>query len=147
MVSERNYIGGNKVDTHLDNFKVILAILGGVLGWLLGSFDSLIYALLTFVSLDYITGVLLAIYEKKVSSEIGFKGICKKGLIFAIVALGNIIDQYIIRTSSSFRTMLIMFYLSNEGISILENVAKMGVPFPQKLKDVLLQISNTNKKI
>ncbi|HVJ49841.1 MAG TPA: phage holin family protein [Desulfitobacterium sp.] len=124
----------------------MLALLGGVLGWLLGGFNSLAYALVAFMSIDYITGVLLAIYEKNVSSDIGFKGICKKVLIFVLVSLGNIIDQYIIGSGSSLRTILIMFYLSNEGISILENAAKMGVPFPQKLKDVLQQINNTDKE-
>jgi toxin secretion/phage lysis holin len=125
------------VDMFLHYFKIMLALLGGVSGWLLGGVDSLVYALDAFVAIDYVTGVLLAIYETKISSDIGFKGICKKVLIFALVALGNIIDQYIIGSGSSIRTMLIMFYLSNEGISILENAAKMEVPFPQKLKDVL----------
>lgn len=126
-------------------FKMVFALLGGVLGWLLGGFDSLLYALVAFVAIDYLTGILLAIYEKKVSSDIGYKGICKKILIFALVALGNIIDKYIIGSGSTLRTMLIMFYLSNEGISILENTAKMGIPIPQKLKDVLLQIDKTEK--
>jgi len=134
------------VNTFLNDFRIMLALLGGVLGWLLGGFNSLAYALVAFMSIDYITGVLLAIYEKNVSSDIGFKGICKKVLIFVLVSLGNIIDQYIIGSGSSLRTILIMFYLSNEGISILENAAKMGVPFPQKLKDVLQQINNTDKE-
>ncbi|WP_439950904.1 phage holin family protein [Desulfolucanica intricata] len=134
------------MNTFLNNFKIMLVLLGGVLGWLLGGFDSLAYALIAFVVIDYFTGVLLAIYEKKVSSTIGFKGIYKKVLIFALISLGNIIDQYIIGSGSSLRTMLILFYLSNEGISILENAAKMEVPFPQKLKDILQQISNTDKK-
>ncbi len=134
------------MDMLLNTFKIILALLGGVSGWLLGGVDSLVYALVAFVAIDYITGVVLAIYEKKVSSDIGFKGICKKVLIFALVALGNIIDQYIIGSGSALRTMLIMFYWSNEGISILENSAKMEVPFPQKLKDALLKINDTDKK-
>ncbi|WP_414647979.1 phage holin family protein [Desulfitobacterium sp.] len=134
------------MNTFLNDFRIMLALLGGVLGWLLGGFNSLAYALVAFMSIDYITGVLLAIYEKNVSSDIGFKGICKKVLIFVLVSLGNIIDQYIIGSGSSLRTILIMFYLSNEGISILENAAKMGVPFPQKLKDVLQQINNTDKE-
>lgn len=135
------------MDAFLNYFKMALAMFGGVLGWLLGGLDSLFYALVAVVTIDYITGVLLAIYEKKVSSDIGFKGISKKILIFALVALGNIIDQYLIGSGSSLRTMLIMFYLSNEGISVLENTAKMGVPFPQKLKDVLQQIGDTESKV
>ncbi|AGL03313.1 phage holin family protein [Desulfoscipio gibsoniae] len=130
----------------VNNFKIMLALLGGVLGSLIGGVDSLIYALVAFVAIDYVTGLLLAIYEKKVSSNIGFKGVCRKVLIFALVALGNIIDQYIIGSGSFLRTMLIMFYLSNEGISILENAAKMEIPFPQKLKDILLKIDGTGKK-
>lgn len=129
----------------LNHFKMFLVLLGGILGWLLGGFDSLINTLIAVVMIDYVTGILLAIYEKRVSSDIGFKGICKKILIFSLIALGNLIDQQIISLGSSLRTMLIMFYLSNEGISILENAAKIGVPFPQKLKDVLQQISDKDK--
>ncbi len=134
------------MDWLLNYFKIMIALLGGVFGWLLGGLDSLVYALVAFVAFDYVTGVLLAIFDKKVSSNIGFKGICKKILIFALIALGNIIDQYIIGSGSTLRTMLIMFYLSNEGISILENTAKIGVPFPQKLKNVLQQIGDTDSK-
>jgi toxin secretion/phage lysis holin len=133
------------MDIFIHNFKVMLALVGGVLGGLLGGFDSLVYVLVIFVAVDYATGILLAIYEKKVSSEIGFKGICKKVLIFTLVALGNIIDQYIICSGSALRTMLIMFYLSNEGISILENAAKIGVPFPRRLKNILEQLDDTKK--
>ncbi|AGL03326.1 phage holin family protein [Desulfoscipio gibsoniae] len=130
----------------VNNLKIMLALFGGVLGSIIGGVDSLVYALVAFMAIDYLTGLLLAIYEKKVSSNIGFKGISKKVLIFALVALGNIIDQYIIGSGSFLRTMLIMFYLSNEGISILENAAKMEIPFPQKLKDILLKIDGTGKK-
>lgn len=125
------------MDSMLDKSKVIFALLGGVLSWLFGTLDSLIYALVAFVSIDYTTGVLVAILNKKVSSEIGCKGISKKVMIFALVALGNIIDQCIISSGSSIRTMIIMFYLSNEGISIIENAANMGLPLPQKLKDII----------
>ena len=122
----------------------MLSLAGGLGGWLLGGVDSLVYALVAFVAIDYITGFLLAVYEKKISSDIGFRGICRKVLIFALVAAGNIIDQYIIGSGSALRIMLIMFYLSNEGISILENASKMGVPFPQKLKDVLQSNSSSS---
>lgn len=125
----------------LDGCKIALACMGGVLGWLFGGFDSLIYALIAFVALDYVTGVLLAIREKKVSSEIGFHGICKKVMIFVLVTLGHVIDQYVIGSGSSLRTMLIMFYLSNEGISIIENASEMGIPVPDKLKGILQQLN------
>jgi toxin secretion/phage lysis holin len=136
---------GDNMNEILDNFKIVLALSGGVLGWIFGGFNSLIYALIAFV-IDYFTGVLLAIYEKKLSSNIGFKGISKKVMMFALVALGNIIDQHIIGSGSSLRTMLIMFYLSNEGISIIENAGKMGLPLPQKLKDVIQQLNGSNDK-
>ncbi|NLH02306.1 MAG: phage holin family protein [Clostridiales bacterium] len=124
--------------------KIAVAVLGGILGWLLGGFDSFIYALIAFVAMDYVTGVLVAIHNKKVSSEIGFKGICKKILIFILVSMGNIIDQYILGSGSALRTLLIMFYLSNEGISIIENTGKMGLPFPRKLKDVIEKLKEND---
>ncbi len=130
----------------LDGCKIGIACMGGVLGWLFGGFDSLIYALIAFVALDYGTGVLVAIREKTVSSEIGFHGICKKVMIFTLVALGHVIDEYVIGTGSSLRTMLIMFYLSNEGISVIENASKMGVPVPDKIKVILQQLNKDNDK-
>ena len=132
------------MDSVLDKTKIILTLSGGVLGWIFGGFDSLIYALISFIAIDYITGVLVAIHNKRISSEIGFKGISKKVMIFALVAVGNIIDQCNIGSGSSIRTMIIMFYLSNEGISIIENAGNMGLPLPQKLKDVMQQIKNHN---
>ncbi len=132
------------MDSVLDKAKIIFALSGGVFGWLFGAFDSLIYALIAFVAIDYITGVLVAIHNRTVSSEIGFKGISKKVMIFALVALGNIIDQNIISSGSSIRTMIIMFYLSNEGISIIENAGKIGLPLPQKLKAILRQLNKSD---
>lgn len=133
------------MDNIFNYCKIISAFAGGVLGWVFGAVDSLIYALIAFVALDYITGVLLAIHDKKLSSEIGFRGICKKAMIFALVAVGHILDQYVIGTGSSLRTMLIMFYLSNEGISIIENAGKIGLPLPQKLKDAIQQLNGRGK--
>lgn len=130
------------MDTVLDKAKIIFALSGGVFGWFFGAFDSLIYALIAFVVIDYVTGILVAIHNKRVSSEIGFRGISKKVMIFALVALGNIIDQCIISSGNSIRTMIIMFYLSNEGISIIENAGNMDLPLPRKLKDIIQQISN-----
>lgn len=132
------------MDSVLDKAKIIFALSGGVFGWLFGAFDSLIYSLIAFVAIDYITGVLVAIHNRTVSSEIGFKGISKKVMIFALVALGNIIDQNIISSGSSIRTMIIMFYLSNEGISIIENAGKIGLPLPQKLKAILRQLNKSD---
>lgn len=130
------------MDTVLDKAKIIFSLSGGVFGWFFGAFDSLIYALIAFTVIDYITGVLVAIHNKRVSSEIGFRGISKKVMIFTLVALGHIIDQYIISSGSSIRTMIVMFYLSNEGISIIENAGNMGLPLPRKLKEIIQQINN-----
>ena len=123
-----------------------LATIGGFLGWFLGGLDGLLYALVAFVVLDYITGVMLAVLEKKLSSEIGAKGIFKKVLIFTLVGIGHIIDSHIIGDGSVIRTAVIFFYLSNEGISILENASKIGLPIPQKLKHVLEQLHHRDDK-
>jgi toxin secretion/phage lysis holin len=108
--------------------------------------DGFLYALLAFVILDYITGVMVAAIQKKVSSEVGFKGICRKVLIFILIGMANIVDVQIIGNGSAIRTAVIFFYLSNEGISILENTAIIGLPVPQKLKDVLEQLKDHSDK-
>ena len=114
--------------------------LGGFIGWFLGGADGFIYALIAFVVIDYITGVLCAIADKSLSSEVGFKGICRKVLIFVLVGIGNIIDVYVLGDSSVLRTAVIFFYLSNEGVSLLENASRLGLPIPDKLKEVLSQL-------
>lgn len=116
------------------------AIMGGFVGWFLGRFDGFLYALMVFVIIDYLTGVMVAILEKKLSSAVGFRGIFKKILIFCLVAIGHIIDTQVIQNGSVLRTAVIFFYLSNEGISILENVAMIGLPVPEQLKSVLQQL-------
>lgn len=118
------------------------AVLGGFIGWFLGSFDDLLYALLTFVIADYITGVLYAVNERKLSSEIGFRGINRKILIFILVGIANIVDLHILKHGTPLRTATICFYISNEGISLLENAGRLGLPFPKKLKDILEQLRN-----
>lgn len=116
------------------------AALGGALGAVMGGFDGFLYALVVFVVVDYITGLMAAAVEKKLSSEVGFKGIFKKVVIFCLVAVGHIVDTYIIGEGSVLRTAVIFFYLSNEGISVLENAARIGLPVPEKLKAVLEQL-------
>ncbi len=118
------------------------AILGAFTGYFLGGFDGFLYALLTFVVIDYITGIMVAIIKKELSSEIGFKGIFKKVLIFALVGIAHIVDTQIIGDGSVLRTAVIFFYLSNEGVSILENVTLIGLPVPEQLKSVLEQLRN-----
>ena len=116
------------------------AALGGALGAVMGGFDGFLYALVVFVVVDYITGLMAAAVEKKLSSEVGFKGIFKKVIIFSLVAVRHIVDTHIIEEGSVLRTAVIFFYLSNEGISILENAARTGLPIPGKLKAVLEQL-------
>lgn len=122
--------------------QAAIAAVGGWLGYFLGGWDGFIYALIAFVVIDYITGLMCAVLDKKLSSEVGFRGIFKKVLIFSLVAIGHIIDKSIIGDSSVIRTAVIFFYLSNEGVSILENAAHIGLPVPQKLKDILEQLHN-----
>ena len=126
--------------------QMALSAIGGFLGYFLGGMDGFLYALIAFVVIDYITGLMVAAIQKKVSSEVGFKGICKKMLIFILVGVANIVDKQIIGNGSAIRTAVIFFYLSNEGISILENTALIGLPVPQKLKDVLAQLKGSEDK-
>lgn len=130
----------------LNSIQVAITFIGGWLGWILGGIDSFLYALLVFVVIDYITGLMCAVLDKKLSSEIGFRGIFKKVLIFSLVTIGHIIDQNVIGEGSVIRTAIIFFYLSNEGISILENVSHIGLPVPKKLKDVLEQLHKRSDK-
>jgi len=122
------------------------AAIGGFMGWFFGGFDGFLYALLVFVIIDYLTGIMLAVIQKKLSSEVGFKGIFKKVLIFCLVAIGHIIDTYLLKQGNIIRTAVIFFYLSNEGISILENAALIGLPVPQKLKDILEQLKDKKEE-
>mgnify|MGYP003295738619 FL=1 len=126
--------------------KVLFAGVGGWLGWFLGGCDGLLIALLAFVAIDYVTGVMCAIVDKKLSSAVGFKGIFKKILIFALVGVGHIIDTMVIGTGSVLRTAIIFFYLSNEGISLIENAGHLGLPIPAKLKTVLEQLHDRAEK-
>jgi toxin secretion/phage lysis holin len=130
----------------INSFQLIFAVIGAYTGWFLGGFDGFLYALVTFVAVDYITGLMSAVLEKKLSSEIGFRGIFKKILIFVLVGIGNIIDVHLVKNGSAIRTAVIFFYISNEGISIMENSAKVGLPVPEKLKNILEQINERRDK-
>lgn len=120
--------------------QLVFAAIGGWLGYFLGGCDGLLIALVVFAVVDYITGVMCAISDRKFSSEVGFRGICRKVLIFILVGAGHILDTQVIGTGSVLRTAVIFFYLSNEGVSLLENAAHLGLPIPKKLKDVLAQL-------
>ena len=126
--------------------QFIFTVLGGWLGYFLGGCDGLLIALVAFVSIDYVTGVMCAVNEKNLSSRVGFKGICRKILIFALVGVANLIDVQVIQTGSILRTAVIFFYLSNEGVSLLENAAHLGLPVPKKLKAVLEQLHDKHNK-
>ena len=120
--------------------QIAFTAFGGFLGWFLGGVDGFLYALIAFTVIDYITGVMCAITDKNLSSSIGFKGICRQVLIFTLVGIGNIVDVYVLGQGGVLRTAVIFFYLSNEGVSILENSAHLGLPIPEKLKEVLEQL-------
>ena len=126
--------------------QIAIAAVGGWFGYFLGGWDGFLYALVVFVTIDYLTGLMCAVLDKKLSSEVGFRGIFKKVLIFSLVAVGHIIDKSVIGDGSVIRTAVIFFYLSNEGISILENSSKIGLPIPEKLKDVLFQLREKEDK-
>ena len=126
--------------------QLIFAAIGGWLGWFLGGCDGLLYALVAFVTLDYITGIMCAIVDQKLSSAVGFKGIFRKVLIFALVGIGHILDTQVIGTGSVMRTAVIFFYISNEGVSLVENAAHLGLPIPEKLKAVLEQLHDRAEK-
>ena len=126
--------------------QIAFSAIGGFIGWLLGGFDGFLYALIAFAVIHYITGVMCAISDKRLSSKVGFKGICRKVLIFVLVGIGNLVDVYVLGEAGVLRTAVIFFYLSNEGVSLLENSAHLGLPIPQKLKSVLEQLHNRNEK-
>ena len=126
--------------------QAIFAAVGGWLGYFLGGCDGLLYALLAFVVMDYITGIMCAVADKKLSRAVGFKGICRKVLIFALVGIGHLLDTQVIGSGSVLRTAIIFFYISNEGLSLVENAAYLGLPIPVKLRKVLEQLHDRSEK-
>ena len=129
-----------------NTIQLIFTAVGGGLGYFLGGCDGLLYALIAFVVLDYITGVMCAIINRESSSAVGFKGIFRKVLIFLLVGIANIIDVQVIGTGAVLRTAVIFFYISNEGVSLLENAGYLGLPIPEKIKTVLEQINDRAEK-
>ena len=134
------------IDLVWAKLQAAFTAIGGWLGYFVGGVDGLMTALLIFIALDYVTGVMCAIVDKKLSSEVGFKGICKKTLIIILVGVANIVDVHVVGTGSGLRSAVICFYLSNEGVSVLENAAHLGLPIPEKLKDILAQLHKRAEK-
>ena len=120
--------------------QAAVAAIGGYLGYFVGGVDGLMTALLIFMVLDYITGLMCAIADKKLSSAVGFRGICKKVLILMLVGVAHIVDLHVVGTGDALRSAVVCFYLSNESVSMLENAAHLGLPIPEKLKSVLAQL-------
>ena len=123
-----------------NTIQLVFAVLGGWLGYFLGGYDGLLYALLAFVVIDYLTGIMCTINDHTLSSAVGFRGICRKVLIFLLVGIANILDVSVIGSGSVLRTAVIFFYISNEGLSLVENAAHLGLPVPEKIKAVLEQL-------
>ena len=126
--------------------QMVFAAVGGWLGYFLGGNDGLLIALVLFAAVDYLTGVMCAVSDKTLSGNVGFKGICRKVLIFLLVGIANILDVHVIGTGSVLRTAVIFFYISNEGVSLLENAAHLGLPVPGKIKAVLEQLHDRAEK-
>jgi toxin secretion/phage lysis holin len=126
--------------------QMAFAAIGGWLGYFVGGADGLLITLLVFMVLDYITGVMCGIADKKLSSAVGFKGLCRKVVIIALVGVGHVVDMHVIGTGGALRSAVICFYLSNEGVSMLENAAHLGLPVPDKLKDILAQLHSREGK-
>lgn len=126
--------------------QMVFAAVGGWLGYYLGGCDGLLLALVAFAAADYLTGVMCAVSDRKLSSNVGFKGICRKVLIFLLVGIANILDVHVIGTGSVLRTAVIFFYISNEGVSLFENAAHLGLPVPEKIKAVLEQLHDRAEK-
>ena len=134
------------IDLIWTKLQMACAALGGWIGYFVGGMDGMLIALIVFMVLDYITGLMCAFMDKKLSSAVGFRGICKKVLILMLVGVANILDVHVIGTGSALRGAVVCFYLSNESLSLVENAAHIGLPVPERLKDVLAQLHNREDK-
>lgn len=130
----------------LDYLDWAAGVLGGLCGWFWGGFDGFLRALFIFTAVDYISGVMAAYVQGILSSRVGFKGIAGKIMIFALVGIVNVLDREFLGNSDALRTAVVFFYMANEGISILENTVKIGLPVPEILKEKLLQIKGQEKE-
>lgn len=122
-------------------WNVIQAVFAAI-----GGCDGLLYALVAFVVIDYITGVMCAVVDKDLSSSIGAKGLLRKCCIFIMVGIGHLLDTQIFGEAGVLRTAIIFFYMSNEGLSLTENTAHLGLPIPEKLRQVLKQLHTKSEE-
>lgn len=125
----------------MDNFKTFCAFIGAIMGYLFGAWDGFILALIVFIVIDYVTGVISAVCSKKLSSSVGFHGILKKIFILLLVGIGNILDG-ILGLGGVIRSAVIFFYIANEGVSIIENASNIGLPVPDKIQNILEQLKD-----
>ncbi len=130
----------------LNYFKIIIAALGTGITWLFGTWDTALVVLVCFMVLDYFTGVLRAWTNKEISSDVGLKGIARKTVILIVLIVAVLLDRLLNTGTWVFRTLICYFYIANEGISLLENCAGLGLPIPSKLKDALVQLKDGEKK-
>ncbi len=133
------------IDLIWAKIQIAITAIGGWLGYFLGGLDGLMIALIVLMTLDYVSGVMCAIIDRKLSSAVGFKGICKKVFILMLVGVAHIIDLHVVGTGSALRGAVICFYMSNEGLSLLENAAHIGLPIPDKLRDILAQLHDKER--
>ena len=137
-------------DFHIDliwtKIQIAITAIGGWVGYFMGGMDGLLIALIVLMSLDYISGVMCAIMDRSLSSAVGFRGIAKKVLILMLVGVANILDIHVVGEGSALRGAVIAFYMSNEGLSLLENAAHIGLPVPDPLKNALAQLHGRDEK-
>ena len=131
---------------NISYFKGVVVSVGTGLTWFLGSWDMALKVLVCFMVLDHIIGVLRAYFDKKVSSSVGLKGIARKAVIFVVLIVAVLLDRLLNTGNWVFRTLICYFYIANEGISLLENCAGLGLPIPEKLKEALAQLKEGEKK-
>lgn len=135
-----------RIDLVWAKIQAAATFMGGWLGFVMGGMDGLMIALVVFMVLDYITGVMCAVIDRKLSSAVGFRGIFKKLLIIMLVGVANVVDVHVIGTGSALRGAVVCEFLCNEGLSLLENVGHIGLPVPERLKQVLEQLHDREKK-
>ena len=133
------------IDLVWTKVQIAITAIGGWVGYFVGGMDGMLIALIVLMSLDYISGIMCAVIDRKLSSAIGFRGICKKVLILMLVGVANIVDIHVVGTGSALRGAVICFYMSNEGLSLLENAARVGLPVPDQLRDILAQLHDKER--